>query len=685
MIYKLYHLDWKDYDTKGKNYANAFSRRECLNEFESKYSDNNINDLNDEFRKDYQRENNFLLFISNRTDKFLEVSAAVSLDCINDTSVEDKLAESFPECVITNCRELTIDEFRIEIYNDRFYGGGKTAGLLNIDYRSSFFDPLPFEKTEEIYGLGTMTKAKCKRRAKQLLASKSMMEEIDRIYSKDNSKEYFGHPVQYLVSAGDWGAAMDMSKLLIGALMSNGRLLCGRQTMIRNIRKGAYKDERYRQVINAAEGGVVIIEMKGNPDIGNYATDFHELTKVTGEILKSQKKDTLFIFVEIMGESLKDSDALSNITTKADIIQIVEGTGTPQQARDYLKELVGKVEFAVDDRDEVFDYLPEQETYTVTDIYCAYNAWYGSGLKNHVYKAYKDKKSYKVEITPIESKPYEELQKLIGLKEIKAVVDDIIAAGKIKCMRERMGLKTEDSAMHMIYTGTPGTAKTTVARLLAQILKDENVIKSGRFIECGRQDLCGKYVGWTAQIVQEKFRAAQGGILFIDEAYSLVDDSNSYGAEAINTITQLMENYRDQVICIFAGYPDKMQEFLDQNEGLRSRIAFHLNFPDYSSEELVGILKLMCEKRQYDVSEDALEKCRDIFEQAGRIDNFGNGRYARNVLEQAILRQSSRIIDAAAASGEKLTREDVCRLEADDFKYVPLGDNTTSNRIGFAV
>ena len=353
--------------------------------------------------------------------------------------------------------------------------------------------------------------------------------------------------------------------------------------------------------------------------------------------------------------------------------------------RSYLKELVGKVEFAVDDRDEVFDYLPEQETYTVTDIYCAYNAWYGSGLKNHVYKAYKDKKSYKVEITPIESKPYEELQKLIGLKEIKAVVDDIIAAGKIKCMRERMGLKTEDSAMHMIYTGTPGTAKTTVARLLAQILKDENVIKSGRFIECGRQDLCGKYVGWTAQIVQEKFRAAQGGILFIDEAYSLVDDSNSYGAEAINTITQLMENYRDQVICIFAGYPDKMQEFLDQNEGLRSRIAFHLNFPDYSSEELVGILKLMCEKRQYDVSEDALEKCRDIFEQAGRIDNFGNGRYVRNVLEQAILRQSSRIIDAATASGEKLTKEDVCRLEAEDFKYVPLGDNTTSNRIGFAV
>ena len=685
MIYYQYHLDWKDYDTKGHETTRRHALRESRNEFEDKYSDSYINDINDDFRKEYQRENKFLIFVSNRTDKYMELCVAVNINNINDPALDEVLNERFPECTVTGRKEITIEEFRVEIHGDRFYGGPKTASILNLDYRNSFFDPFPFEKSEEIYALGTITKAQCRKRAKQILASKSMMDEIDRIYSKDNSKEYFGHPVHYLISAGDWGAAMDMSRLLIGALMSNGRLISGRETMIRNIRKGAQKDDRYRQIISVAEGGIVIIELKGQADIGNFATDFHDFTKATGSILKNRKKDTLFIFVEIMGESLKDSDALSNITTQADIIQIVEGTGTPQQAKDYLMELVDKVEFAVDDRDEAFEYLPEQDTYTVTDIYNAYNAWYGSGLKNHVYKAYKDKKSYKVEITPIENKPYEELQQLIGLTEIKSIVDNIIAAGKIRCMRERMGLNIENSSMHMIFTGTPGTAKTTVARLLARILKEEDVIKSGKFIECGRQDLVGKYVGWTAKIVEDKFRAASGGILFIDEAYSLVDDSNTYGSEAINTITQLMENYRDQVIVIFAGYPDKMRDFLDQNEGLRSRIAFHLNFPDYSSQELVDILKLMCKKRQYTASDEAFAQCRDFFEQAARVDNFGNGRYVRNVLEQAILRQSNRILTAAEASGHKLTKDEICRLEADDFRMISLGDKTGLSRIGFAV
>ena len=128
-----------------------------------------------------------------------------------------------------------------------------------------------------------------------------------------------------------------------------------------------------------------------------------------------------------------------------------------------------------------------------------------------------------------------------------------------------------------------------------------------------------------------------------------------------------------------------MSDFLDQNEGLRSRITFHLDFPDYSSEELVDILKLMCEKRQYTVSEEAVSKCSAIFAQASRIVNFGNGRYVRNLLEQAILHQSSRIIKSAAETGNKLTKTDVCSLEADDFSNVSLGGRAHTTRIGFAV
>ena len=686
MIFFQYYLEWKDYAKNGSINVRAGSPfRDPCNAFEDKYNESRISDINDEFRIEYQRSEEYIIYITKRGEAGMELCVAVDIDHFEAGEYEKKIVETFPECSITRRVEITVEDFRREVDSGRFNGGHKILSMLEIDYRGSFFDPLPFDKEEQMYDAGKLPKVKCKKRASQILASKSMMEELDRIYSKKNAKQYFGHPVHYMVSAGEWGAAMDMIQLLIGALYSNNRLLSGRQTIIRNVRRGTYRDERYKQIINAAEGGVVIIELKSQGDMGQFATDFHEWMRVNAELLMQLKKDCLFIFVEIMGESVRNDDALSYITTKADFIQLTECTGTPQQAKDYLMELVNKVEFTIDDKEDAYEYLPEQETYTVTDIYSAYNAWYGSGLKNHVYKAYANKKTYQVELSPLESKPYEELQKLIGLTEIKAVIDQIIAAGKVRCVRERMGLNVENSSMHMIFTGTPGTCKTTVARLIAKILKDEDIVKSGKFIECGRQDLIAKYVGWTAKAVEDKFRAAQGGVLFIDEAYSLVDSSKSFGDEAINTIVQLMENYRDSVIVIFAGYPDKMREFLEKNEGLRSRIAFHLNFPDYSASELVDIMKLMCSKREYTVTEEALAACRDIFEQAARVENFGNGRYVRNVLEQAIMHQSNRVNASSVESGTELTKDDMCRLEAGDFSLVPLGDKTGATRIGFAI
>ncbi len=425
----------------------------------------------------------------------------------------------------------------------------------------------------------------------------------------------------------------------------------------------------------------MIIELKSEDGMGQFATDFHEFTKLTGLLLEAQKKDTLFIFVEITGKSLKDNDALNNILTKADIIQITEGTGTPKEANNYLMELVKKVDFHSEDKSDVLEFLPKAESYSVTDIFNAYNAWYGSGLKNHVYKAYKEKKTFQVTVTKAESKPYEELQDMIGLAEVKAVINQVIAASKVLRVRERMGLSVESASLHMMFSGNPGTAKTTVARLLAKILKEEDAIKSGQFVECGRQDLVGKYVGWTARIVEEKFKEASGGVLFIDEAYALVDDSNTYGAEAINTITQMMENYRNDVIVIFAGYPDKMQEFLNQNEGLKSRIAFHLDFPDYTADELTKIITLMSKNREYQIEEEALAYCREVFEGAVCGENFGNGRYARNVLEQAILRQADRIVNTAA--GREISKEEICLLKREDFRIVSQNGKKEGKRMGF--
>ena len=220
----------------------------------------------------------------------------------------------------------------------------------------------------------------------------------------------------------------------------------------------------------------------------------------------------------------------------------------------------------------------------------------------------------------------------------------------------------------MLFTGNPGSAKTTCARLLAGILKDRGLLAGGEFVECGRGDLVGQYVGWTAKIVKEKFRKARGGVLFIDEAYAL-NSNDKFGPEAINTIVQEMENHRDDVIVIFAGYPKPMEDFLQANEGLRSRIAFHLDFPDYNAEEMTKIFTLMLNEQGYTCSTDFLEKARNLFSEAVTHTEFGNGRFARNLLEQSIMKQSARLIrlnEGTDSTSRPLHRKDLITLIADD-------------------
>lgn len=676
MIYLRYDFRWKDY----KSLRNL--RKEQKSEFEMEYAPSDIRTMNERFYSDFQKRGTYITCVTDVTDCEIVIYAAVDIQSLDALLYEEEVIALLHDCDMVKKTEVTIEEYKREISRDPYDAySRKIFDKLCIDYRCGFFDPFPFKLDEDVLDYKTLSKSACKRRAKEILASKSFYEEIERIYAKENQKIYMGHPVHYLISAGDWGAAKDMYELLIAALTSNRRLVSNRVALLRDITKRAYRDDRYKQVIQAAEGGAVIIELKSEDGMGQFATDFHEFTKLTGLLLEAQKKDTLFIFVEITGKSLKDNDALNNILTKADIIQITEGTGTPKEANNYLMELVKKVDFHSEDKSDVLEFLPKAESYSVTDIFNAYNAWYGSGLKNHVYKAYKEKKTFQVTVTKAESKPYEELQDMIGLAEVKAVINQVIAASKVLRVRERMGLSVESASLHMMFSGNPGTAKTTVARLLAKILKEEDAIKSGQFVECGRQDLVGKYVGWTARIVEEKFKEASGGVLFIDEAYALVDDSNTYGAEAINTITQMMENYRNDVIVIFAGYPNKMQEFLNQNEGLKSRIAFHLDFPDYTADELTKIITLMSKNREYQIEEEALAYCREIFEGAVCGENFGNGRYARNVLEQAILRQADRIVNAAA--GREISKEEICLLKREDFRIVSQNGKKEGKRMGF--
>ena len=373
------------------------------------------------------------------------------------------------------------------------------------------------------------------------------------------------------------------------------------------------------------------------------------------------------------------SKTVSQVADDIDIISISEGTGDANVAKRYMSYLIKNSslsEYSFDD--EVFN----KERYKASEIHKMFNSWTKSSLKERIYTEYA-KKSVKLEKKEDEmSDAYIRLQSMVGLNDVKAVIDNIIAAYKMQKIRNGYLKSDAVSSRHMIFTGNPGSAKTTVARLVAEILKNEGVLETGEFVECGRADLIGKYVGWTAPAVKAKFRQAQGGVLFIDEAYSLADDTASFADEAINTIVQEMENHRDDVIVIFAGYPDKMKTFVEKNEGLKSRIAFHIDFPDYNAEELLNIMKLMMKESEYTMTPDAEKAVMKIFETAQHTGNFGNGRFARNVLEQAEMRQATRLMKQGFCNAED--KETLFRLEKDDFNLPALMPKEERKRsIGF--
>ena len=278
-----------------------------------------------------------------------------------------------------------------------------------------------------------------------------------------------------------------------------------------------------------------------------------------------------------------------------------------------------------------------------------------------------------------------ELDDMIGLTSVKEVIRKAIANYKLNKICSERGISRGNVSLHMVFTGNPGTAKTTVARLFAEIMKDERILSTGNFVEVGRADLVGQFVGHTAPLVKKKFKEAQGGVLFIDEAYALCDrNDNSFGDEAINTLVQEMENHRDDVIVIFAGYPGPMQRFLEKNPGMQSRIAFHVDFEDYTTEELIDITKLMVSNKQMKITDEALDKLRINYEIARVQDDYGNGRYVRKVLEEAEMNLSERLLETTLKTGEEnLTTEMVITIEECDIPDMSHQNRTSKFKMGF--
>lgn len=274
-----------------------------------------------------------------------------------------------------------------------------------------------------------------------------------------------------------------------------------------------------------------------------------------------------------------------------------------------------------------------------------------------------------------------ELDNMIGLVSVKKIIHKAIAHYKLNKLCIAKGIAREKASLHMVFTGNPGTAKTSVARLFAEILKDEKVLSTGTFVEVGRADLVGDHVGATAPLVKRKFKEAQGGILFIDEAYSLCDSyENGFGDEAINTIVQEMENHRDNIIVIFAGYKEPMQRFLDRNPGMLSRIAFQIEFDDYTTEELCDIAKLMASKKQMTITDAAMDKLRENFDIVREEADYGNGRFVRKTLEEAEMNLAERVLQYKES---EITKELITTIEVRDIPDMATRKRAVK-RIGFA-
>lgn len=279
--------------------------------------------------------------------------------------------------------------------------------------------------------------------------------------------------------------------------------------------------------------------------------------------------------------------------------------------------------------------------------------------------AYSEAKQYELELIDDSSSEREAIQKeldeIVGLEKVKEYLLSLENHIKVSKLRKQKGLKTADVSKHMIFTGNPGTGKTTIARLISRMMKACGILKQGQLVEVTRADLVGKYVGHTAPLTMDVISSAIGGVLFIDEAYSLYrGKDDSFGLEAIDTIVKAMEDHRDDLIIILAGYSKEMEDFLTANSGLKSRFANIIHFDDYTGEELMLIAKSIAKSKDYIIEDSALKPLEEYFTivQSKNDATSGNGRLARNLVEEAILAQSKRLLNDENAKMDVLLLED---------------------------
>ena len=516
----------------------------------------------------------------------------------------------------------------------------------------------------------------------------SIEEEKKRIFSPSAPKEFICHPVHYVIASDNEDLRIEMRRQLLSALYKANRLKSRRVSIIslnplQNVFSANYKESGTiaNRLYNKGEGGTVIISgTKAEEENDDCFTpsDNGELEAIMFNA--NMHRDNVLTVIEL-DDNEESLNEIKELSDKMDFVILKENLVYGQGAKEYLQLLAKKD--GINNIESLLDKVVEGEGYHYSNLSSLYKTWKEERKKSAfpAYSSFMSNLNIENARKP-KGNAYKELQGLIGLENAKRVIDEAIAYFKMESFMAKRNLKISSPSRHMVFYGAPGTAKTTVARLFAQIMKENGVLSKGELVEVGRKDLVGKYVGWTAMQVERVFKIAEGSVLFIDEAYSLVDGRDKlYGQEAINTIVQMMENMRENTIVIFAGYEKEMKEFINQNPGLRSRIPFHVHFPDYSDSELLEILKLVASKNNYSLTEGAECKARDIFKTASLSKDFGNGRFVRNLFEKATMKKALRL---SSSLDDFISDTELLTLREEDFEMPEEYSNERKTRvIGF--
>ena len=632
------------------------------------------------------RQNVQAQVISRKTDAFLEeyeerayiflVRAEKRVDlaaCIKDDSIDVRLlVEKFTARLNLACEDVSIKEISLDNFvsglkisdRNRFISDdvmyAERIGLDSIVFgRTGYYSDRVVEEQK--------TEADLRADVEKYHLGDTYQTELKRVLAGKKQTVFLGNPANYLMISKDDTARRMMTRNLVTALFEKGRLQSKRYTII-NAGDRDCSLESLENFYKINEGATVLLKVfDSNFEDGEHARGCLNIQKICDVVRKKGTK-TLTIF-SMDAPSDKNRTRIENCMLGIPMVVFTDNLYKQEKAVNELLKMAQAEDFTFSQ--EVMEKVQKSErSYTYGELVCVYNEWRAEYMGTDVFPEYRE---FVTHVTEEEKKKarssnaYAKLQEMIGLTQAKKVIDGAINYFKLQKEYRNRGIAFNRPAMHMCFTGKPGTAKTSVARLVAEILKDNDILSEGKLIEVDRSQLVGKFVGHTAPQVKDMFDKAKGSVLFIDEAYSLVEDrKGSYGSEAINEIVQEMENRREDTIVILAGYPDEMQELLEWNPGMKSRIAFHISFDDYTEQELLDITKLLAKERGMKLDENAQVKLLAIYAEARKDKAFGNGRFARNLLEKAKFNQANRFMQMDL---QYVSDEEICTLTADDFDY----------------